>query len=283
VIIECVVNVSEGRNQAVLAELAAVAGSTLLDLHSDPDHHRSVFTLAGGPDAVQQSVRALATACVARLDLAAHSGVHPRLGVLDVAPFVPYRPGHIPDPDGDHPDPDLSVVIPLRDAFARWLGQALGVPSFLYGPLPGGRTRTLPQVRRAAFEGLAPDFGPDRPHRTAGATAVGARSVLVAYNVWVSSAAVARLVAPLVRSPMVRALGLAVGERAQVSCNLIDPGRFGPAQLYDQVVGLIAEAGGTVLGAELVGLIPDPVLHKISAARWPELGLSEAATIEACL
>jgi glutamate formiminotransferase len=278
VIIECVVNVSEGRDQVVLAELAAVAGSTLLDRHTDPDHHRSVFTLAGEPAAVDEAARALATASVARLDLGAHHGVHPRLGVLDVVPFVPYRPGRITEPDQD-----VAAVVPLRDAFAQWLGRSLGVPSFLYGPLPGGRTRTLPQVRREAFGVLTPDFGPSRPHPSAGATAVGARSVLVAYNVWVSSEAVARQVAPLVRGPMVRALGLAVGDRAQVSCNLIHPARFGPQQLYDQVTELVGQAGGTVVGAELVGLVPAPVLHQIPPARWPELGLAEVSTIEARL
>jgi glutamate formiminotransferase / 5-formyltetrahydrofolate cyclo-ligase len=278
VIVECVVNVSEGRDQVILDELAAAAEPVLLDLHRDRDHHRSVFTLAGEADAVDEAARALAAVSVARLDLGHHVGAHPRLGVLDVVPFVPYRPGRIPGPDQD-----LAAVLPLRDAFARWLGHTLGVPSFLYGPLPSGGSRTLPQVRRDAFNGLVPDFGPARPHHTAGATAVGARRVLVAYNVWVSSVAVARLVAPLARGPMVRALGLAVGDRAQVSCNLIDPGQFGPQQLYDQVSRLVAEAGGTVVGAELVGLLPAPVLHRIPPARWPELGLVEAGTIEAAL
>ena len=160
-IIECVVNVSEGRDQAVLAELAAAAAPALLDLHSDADHHRSVFTLAGGVDDVADAVRALAAVSVARLDLGTHQGAHPRLGVLDVVPFVPYRPGH--DPAGH----DLSAVVPLRDEFARWLSAQLGVPSFLYGPLPGGESRTLPQVRRHAFTEIAAGFrpGPPTSHR----------------------------------------------------------------------------------------------------------------------
>ena len=160
------------------------------------------------------------------------------------------------------------------------------MPSFLYGPLPGGRTRTLPDVRRHAFAptaGLTPDFGPARPDPRAGATAVGARRVLVAYNVWVSSLEVARLVAPRVRRPHVRALALAVGDRAQVSCNLIEPDAFGPAQLYDAVAALAAEAGGAVEGAELVGLVPEVVLAAVPPARWPELGLSAEATVESRL
>ncbi len=162
----------------------------------------------------------------------------------------------------------------------------MGVPSFLYGPLPGGRTRTLPEIRRHAFAataGLRPDFGPARPDPSAGATAVGARRVLVAYNVWVSTVEVARLVAPQVRGPGIRALGLAVGERAQVSCNLTEPDLAGPAQLYDRVRLLAAEAGGAVDGAELVGLMPEAVLATVPRARWPELGLSDEATVESRL
>ncbi len=279
--VECVVNVSEGRDEAVLAELAAAAGRPLLDLHRDHDHHRAVLTLAGPPDEVAAAARSLAAATVARLDLHAHSGAHPRLGVLDVVPFVPYRPAA-------PPPRDLGLATTLRDDFARWLAEDLGVPGFLYGPLPGGRSRTLPDIRRHAFGdpatgGLAPDVGPPTPHPSAGATAVGARPVLVAYNVWVSSPEVARRVAPLVRSPHVRGLGLAVGGRGQVSCNLVDPARFGPADLFDTVATLAAEAGGGAEGAELVGLIPELVLHDVPRARWAALGLSDGATVESGL
>jgi glutamate formiminotransferase len=274
--LECVVNVSEGRDQNVLAALSASAGPALLDLHSDPHHHRSVLTLAGAPDDVAGAARSLATATVGLLDLRAHDGVHPRLGVLDVVPFVPYEPGQAAPSD-------LTAAVAHRDDFARWLADELGVPSFLYGPLPGGRNRTLPDIRREAFgptAGLTPDFGPTRPDPRTGATAVGARRVLVAYNVWVSSLEVARLVAPRVRGPHVRALALAVGERAQVSCNLLEPDAYGPAQLYDAVAVLAAEAGGAVEGAELVGLLPEVVLAAVPPARRPELGLSAEATVE---
>jgi glutamate formiminotransferase len=277
--VECVVNVSEGRDEVVLAALAASAGTALLDVHRDPHHHRSVLTLAGPADEVAAAARSLAAATVERLDLRSHDGAHPRLGVLDVVPFVPYEPG------GTAPT-DLTAAISLRDDFAPWLADSLGVPSFLYGPLPGGRTRTLPEIRRHAFAataGLRPDFGPPRPDPYAGATAVGARRVLVAYNVWVSSLQVARLVAPRVRGPLVRALGLAVGERAQVSCNLTEPDAVGPAQLYDTTRALVTEAGGAVEGAELVGLLPEAVLAAVPRARWPELGLSDEATVEARL
>jgi glutamate formiminotransferase len=279
VIFECVANVSEGRDGAVLAALAASTGPTLLHLHRDPDHHRAVLTLAGTSGAVAAAARALARATVARLDLRDHDGAHPRLGVLDVVPFVPYQPGR-------RAPEDLSAAAELRDDFARWLGTELGVPSFLYGPLPGGGNRALPEIRRHAFadtDGLAPDFGPPRPDPRTGASAVGARRVLVAYNVWVSSAEVARLVAPAVRGPAVRALGLAVGDRAQVSCNLLDPDAYGPERLFDEVGTLVAEAGGAVGGAELVGLLPETVLAAVPRSRWAELGLAQGSTIEARL
>jgi glutamate formiminotransferase len=280
VLLECVVNVSEGRDEAVLGHLAAAAGPALLNTHQDPDHNRTVFTLAGPSELVEESARALARATLARLDLRRHSGAHPRLGVLDVVPFVPYEPG------GAAPQ-DLTAAVGARDRFARWLGEEMGVPSFLYGPLPGGRTRSLPDIRRLAFgaapDGLRPDAGPPQADPRHGAVAVGARRVLVAYNVWVSSVEVARQVAPLVRGPEVRALGLAVGARAQVSCNLIDPDRFGPARLYDEVAALVGARGAAVEGGELVGLIPEVVLDTVPEGRRTELGLSETLTVESRL
>jgi glutamate formiminotransferase len=277
---ECVINVSEGRDEAVLRRLAAAAGPALLDQHRDPDHNRAVFTLAGRADLVAEASRALATATLAALDLRRHSGAHPRLGALDVVPFVPYDPGR-PAPE------DLAAAVTQRDRFARWLGGDMGVPSFLYGPLPGGGSRSLPELRRLAFGpepgGLLPDRGPLQADLRSGATAVGARRVLVAYNVWVSSAEVARRVAPLVRRREVRALGLAVGTRAQVSCNLVEPDRYGPRQLYDVVAALVREAGGAVDGGELVGLIPGSVLATVPLDRRAELGLSEEATVESRL
>ena len=262
VLVECVINISEGRDETVLAHLDAAAGPQLLDRHRDPDHHRSVYTLAGPAEVVAEAARRLARATVAIVDLGHHRGVHPRLGVLDVVPFVPYAPGQLPPTD-------LGEVETLRDEFAAWLGHELGVPAFCYGPKPDGSARSLPEVRRGAFSTLAPDAGPPTPHPTAGACAVGARQVLVAYNVWVSDLETAKAVAPLVRGPAVRALGLAVGTRAQVSCNLIDPALVGPDALYDQVVTAVARVGGTVLGAELVGLVPAAVLSASRRSAGP--------------
>jgi glutamate formiminotransferase len=275
---ECVVNVSEGRDERVLARLADAASAALLDQHRDPDHNRTVLTLAGRPDTVADAARALARTAVELIDLRHHEGAHPRLGALDVVPFVPYVPG-------DLPPRDLTTATELRDKFADWLAAELDVPSFLYGPLPGGDTRSLPDLRRLAFAprqegGLEPDAGPRAPHPTAGATAVGARPVLVAYNVWVSSLETARAIAPRVRHTHVRALALSVGGRAQVSCNLVDPAFFGPARLYDAVAELVKEVGGEIEGAELVGLIPSAVLAKVPPSRYEELGLSSETTVE---
>jgi len=257
-VLECVVNVSEGRRDDVLDELAAAAGADLLDLHRDPHHHRAVLTLVG-----EEAPRAVAAAAVRRIDLRDHHGVHPRLGAVDVVPFVAL---------GAATEADARAA---RDAYARWSAAALGVPCFLYGP-----ERTLPEVRRRAFVDLAPDAGGPAPHPTAGATAAGARPVLVAYNVWLAEADLdrARAVATLIRGPHLRVLGLAVGDRVQVSMNLVAPDRLGPATAHDLVAAHTA-----VAGAELVGLVPTTVLAAVPRHRWAELDLDEARTIEARL
>lgn len=259
--LECVVNISEGRDRALVERIASAAGDALLDVHSDPDHNRSVLTLVG-----EDAPRAVASAAVATLDLTTHVGVHPRLGVVDVVPFVPL----------DRTSP--ADARRARDDFADWFAREHSVPCFLYGP-----ERTLPDVRRHAFRTVEPDLGPSQPHPTAGATAVGARPVLVAYNVWVSGidAAAAHRVAVAVRRPGIRALGLSVGPRLQVSMNLVDPVHAGPAVAYDAVASLVVEAGGHVDGAELVGLVPQEVLTAIDPGRWAELDLSADRTIEA--
>ncbi|MGI8686249.1 MAG: hypothetical protein ACR2MO_14375, partial [Acidimicrobiales bacterium] len=266
-VLECVVNVSEGRDAEVLSALTAAAGRGLLDVHTDAHHHRSVFTLAG-PD-VEDAARALVATAVARIDLRGHTGAHPRLGAADVVPFVPLAGS------------TMSQAVRARDELARWAGTSLGVPCFVYGP-----ERSLPDVRRDAFHALAPDTGPAQPHPTAGATAAGARTVLVAFNVWLapgSSSEQARQVARAVRGGAVRSLGLDVGGRAQVSCNLVDPLGTGPSAVYDAVTQAAAAAGAQVDGAELVGLVPAAVLDDIHASRWPELDLDPSRTIEARL
>lgn len=269
--LECVVNVSEGSNTAVLDELSAATGQALLDRHADPDHNRAVFTLAG--DEVEAAARSLSRLAVARLDIRAHHGVHPRLGVVDVVPFVPLDDRGAP---GDQ-EADLHEALAARDRFALWAGEELGVPCFLYGP-----ERSLPEVRRRAFDDLTPDSGPGRPHPRAGCCCVGARSALVAYNLWLDGDDLprARAVATAVRRPGLRTLGLAVAGTTQVSCNLTDPMRLGPAQVYDLVAAAAAEAGLGIDRAELVGLAPRAVVEAVPAERRAHLDLDLERTIE---
>lgn len=259
--LECVINVSEGRDGAKIDAIAAAAGRCLLDVHRDVDHHRAVLTLAG--EGVELAARGVARVAVETLDLRTHAGVHPRIGVLDVVPFVPLDRTR------------MATAIAARDAFAVWAGDELGLPCFLYGP-----ERTLPEVRHGAFATIDPDTGPVVAHPTAGACAVGARPVLVAYNVWLATAdlVTAKAIAASLRSPVVRALGLAVGDTVQVSCNLIAPSEVGPADVYDVVA-----AAATIERAELVGLLPRAVLLDIPRGRWPGLDLAEDRTIEARL
>jgi glutamate formiminotransferase len=266
-VLECVVNISEGARLDVVSSLTGAAGAVLWDVHSDAHHNRSVFTLGGSSDdAVLAGAQALASAAVALLDVRDHVGVHPRIGVVDVVPFVPLRAF------------SMEAAVGLRDRFAAWMGDEVGVPCFLYGP-PGPSAPTLPEVRRGAFTHRRPDVGPPLPHASAGACAVGARDVLVAYNVWLADGVgveAARSAAAAVRSAdVVRALGLDVGGRAQVSCNLLAPEMVGPAEVFDAVSRLAPVAGG-----ELVGLVPESVLRAVPAARWADLGLSDQQTIE---
>ncbi|MGH8917280.1 MAG: hypothetical protein ACRD0H_02910 [Actinomycetes bacterium] len=266
------VNVSEGRDVASINSLADECGDLLLDVHRDADHHRSVLTLGGVTEELVGHLRALVAAAVHRLDLADHVGVHPRFGVVDVVPFAPVGVS------------DLTEAIEARDQLAAWAGATLGVPCFLYGPLPDGGSRSLPEVRRGAFSALVPDTGPDRAHASGGAMAVGARLPLVAYNLWISAmtATETRGVAARARSGSLRTLGLVVGQLTQISCNLIDPDTVGPAEAYDRVAELLP-ASARIVRAELVGLVPTSILARTPESRWTELGLSAGTGLEARL
>ncbi len=268
--LECVVNISEGRDRAVLERLSLSAGISLRDRHSDVFHNRSVFTLINTAAELLRDVRNLINVAVGVLDLEHHEGVHPRLGVVDVVPFVALWP--------DLP----AAAIQLRDLTAEWIATTHEVPVFLYGPLPAG-DRTLPYVRANAFKSLHPDFGPPRPDPRLGAVVVGARDVLIAWNLWLKDVSLerAKLLAQLVRRPGVRALGLQVGDEVQVSCNLFDTSVATPSQVYDLVASHVTE--GVIDHAELVGLIPRSVLDAEDPTRWAQLGLSEDATIESRL
>lgn len=267
-VLEAVVNISEGRNPEWLDELVRSTPGCL-DLHQDADHHRSVLTLIGRRAELIDAVVELSSNVIADLDLRTHEGVHPRIGLVDVVPFVPLGSATMAD------------ALRARDEAAARLSNVLDLPCFLYGPMDDGTVRTLPEIRRAAFGLLKPDRGPRTPHPRAGAVAVGARDLLVAWNLWLENVDLPRAkeLASLVRSERVRTLGLQVGGATQVSCNLIDPTLATPADVYDDVRTLLV---GTerIVRCELVGLAPQRCLEAISEDRWASLDLALSTTIE---
>jgi glutamate formiminotransferase len=282
-LVECVPNVSEGRRPEVVDEIvAAFAGADpevlVLDRSSDPDHHRSVITLMGPGPALIEAAVAGARACARLIDLNQHRGVHPRMGALDVLPFVPF--GAVTRLRGGD-DPDLDCA-GLAERAGRRIAAEAGVPVYLYGAAarhPGWAA--LPAVRGRGFEALraalaagdtghAPDFGGPELHPTAGATAAGAREVLIAYNVELAGAdlELARRIAAAVRErdgglPAVRAMGVPLEERGlvQVSMNLLDYRATPPAAAYAAVAELAERAGARVEASEIVGLVPAGALE----------------------
>lgn len=273
-------NVSEGRDRAVIDAVAAAFGDALLDVHSDPDHHRSAYTLAGAPGRLAASVAAGAATAMARITIDTHDGVHPRVGAIDVAPIIFLS------------DADRGAACAEALVLADMLAEELALPVFLYGLLGGGRTRAdlrrggpAQLARRMHAGDLAPDFGPRRLHPTAGAVLVAARPPLVAFNVELAPPAAvedARRIAGLIREggpeglPGVRAIGLWLGALglAQVSTNIEDPGRASPAA----VVAAVARHA-PVAGAELVGLAAEAALADFPAG----VALRGRATIEDAL
>ena len=261
---EVVPNFSEGRDKAkierIVAAVRAVEGVRVLGLHSDPDHNRSVLTFAGEEEAVLQAAVALAEACASEIDLASQTGEHPRMGSLDVLPFVPL--------DG----------ATLEDAarLARLAGEKIGPLGFAVYLYETAATalhrRNLADVRRGGYEGLTarmgnplwrPDYGPSELDPRKGAVAVGARPFLVAFNAYLDTddVSVARAIARTVRErdgglAGVKALGLEVGGRAQVSMNLTNLEKTPIPVALEAVRSAAAEHGASVESTELVGLAP---------------------------
>jgi glutamate formiminotransferase len=254
-VLECVINISEGQNIALLTDLAHTVSDHLLDVHTDSEHHRSVFTMIG-----VEAAQTLTRAAVNALSLENHAGVHPRFGVVDVVPFVPLVGS------------TMTNAIEARNDFAQWAADVLEVPCFLYGP-----EQSLPHIRKHAWRDVLPDFGPRVPHPTAGAICVGAREPLIAYNVWLRNIDLTHTknIAAQVRTNELRTLGLQVGDFTQVSMNLIKPDFVGPMQAYHAVAERVK-----IDRAELVGLLPAVVLAEIPRDRWEQLDLSVEKTIE---
>ncbi len=282
-LLECVPNISEGRDLAVIDHLAttmaAIPGVQLLDRHSDAVHHRSVFTLTGEPAPLRAAVIALVAATLPHVDLNHHHGAHPRIGAVDVVPFIPLTGATMSD-----------AVLAAR-ATAAAVAARFAIPVFLYEAAASrAERRALQDVRRGQFEGLAdklrrpewqPDFGPQAPHPTAGAVAIGARHLLVAYNINLATdrLEVATRIARTIRQssgglPGVQAIGLALPDRGlvQVSMNLTDLDRTSMAVVFDAVTREAARDGVDVFESEVVGLVPARALVG-AAARY--LRLSE--------
>lgn len=267
-LIECVPNFSEGRRQDIINSIAdairSTPGVTLLDVESNPDHNRSVISFVGEPSPVKQAALAASAKAIELVDLNKHKGEHPRMGAVDVVPFVPLSGATMDD------------CISLAKDFGKEFADRFHVPVFLYEEAATTpERRNLAYVRAGEFEGLRdkigkdsarmPDFGPDKIHQTAGATAVGAREMLIAYNVnlGTNELAIAKKIAHQLRAKdgglaYVKALGFELKQRGivQVSMNMTD---YHKSQLFkaEELVEIFAERYGVpVVGSEIVGLVP---------------------------
>jgi glutamate formiminotransferase len=270
-IVECIPNVSEGRRpdiiEAIAGAIRGVPGVHLLDHSSDPSHNRSVFTLIGEPAAVKAAVLAMFEQAVAHIDLRTHQGEHPRLGAIDVVPFVPIE------------GIDMAGCVALAKDVAREVAGRFAIPIYLYEEASDNPARrNLEDIRRGEFEGLAtkmatagwaPDFGPATPHQSAGATVIGARMPLIAYNINLNTDRldVAKKIAAAIRQSsggfrFVKAAGFMLEDRGivQVSMNLTNYQKTPIFRVFDLVKREAARYGVTVLESEIVGLIPSAAL-----------------------
>ena len=270
-VIECIPNVSEGRRPEIVAAMAdtirRTPGVRLLDFSSDASHNRSVFTLAGDAAGVEQAVLALVERAVADVDLRTHRGEHPRMGAVDVVPFVPIEGATMAD------------CVALAKKTGAAIADRFHVPVFLYEEASSNPARkNLEDIRRGEFEGLAakmatagwaPDYGPAAPHPSAGAIVVGARMPLIAYNINLATDRidVAKKIAAAIRQSSggfryVKAAGFTLADRGivQVSMNLTNYEKTPIARVFEAVKREAARYGVTILESEIVGLVPAAAL-----------------------
>lgn len=293
-IMECVPNFSEGRDKAkmekIIAPFAGRQGVTMLDCQADPDHNRMVVTVVGEPQALLEAVIKSVDAAVACIDLRQHQGQHPRMGAVDVVPFIPLR------------NMSMTEAIDFsREAAAR-IANELGLPVFLYEEsATRPERRNLASIRRGQFEGMAakikepewrPDFGPAEIHPSAGVTAVGARMPLIAFNVNLQTAdlSIADAIARKVREssgglPCCKAIGVELAEQGvvQVSMNMTDYTRTGLAEVSEAIRREAARHGVEVAGSEIVGLAPMAALAETAAHALGLRGFSMAQVLESRL
>jgi glutamate formiminotransferase len=271
-VIECVPNISEGRDHARVEEIAAavraVAGARLLDLSSDASHNRSVLTLVGDAAGVSAAVLALFEAALPRIDLTRHTGEHPRMGAVDVVPFIPIRGATV------------EQCVELSREVGKQIAARFGVPVYLYEDSASSeKRRNLADIRKGQFEGFAekmkapewkPDFGPDRPHPTAGVVAVGARAPLIAYNINLGTRdiAVADRIAKSIRFigggfRYVKAMGVELADRGQVqvSINMTNYKKTPLHRVFECVRSEAERSGVSIVGSEIVGLTPAEALY----------------------
>jgi len=276
-IVESIPNVSEGRRADVIERLAAaiksVPGARLLDYSSDASHNRSVFTLVGDPESVKGATLALFEAAVPLIDLRTHRGEHPRLGAVDVVPFVPIE------------GVTMEQCVTLAKDVGATIAERFGVPVYLYEEASSNPARkNLEDIRRGEFEGLAekmrtegwlPDYGPSTPHPSAGASVVGARMPLIAYNINLNTNRldVAKKIAAAIRHSSggfryVKAAGFMLEDRnlAHVSMNLTNYQKTPIFRVFEMVKREAERYGVTILESEVVGLVPAAAL--MSAAEF---------------
>ncbi len=266
-LVECVPNFSEGRRpevvQQILDAVRAVPGVRLLDYSSDASHNRSVVTFVGEPQAVKEAAFRAAERAMTLIDMEQHQGAHPRIGATDVIPLIPVG------------DTTLEECVVLARELGQQIGEQLQIPVYLYeAAATRPERRSLPQVRRGEYEGLKsaihlperqPDFGPARMHPTAGATAVGARPPLIAYNINLNTAdvAIAKAIARSIRGssggyPSIKALGVLIEDRhlAQVTINVCNYKEVPLTRVFETVRSEAARYGVQIVGSEIVGLLP---------------------------
>ncbi len=274
-LVECVPNISEGSDESTLDAISAViddhAGAWLLDRTADPDHDRSVFTMAGYPGRVMGAMESALEIAIERVDMRQQQGRHPRIGAVDVIPFIPLG------------DTTMEQCVAGAREFAERIADRFELPVYLYAEAAQrSERRVLAKIRRPGFEGLAeamaepdrvPDFGPARPHPSAGATVVGARPFLIAFNIQLSTTdvAVAKRIAGRIRErdgglPAVQALGIDLASQGcvQLSMNILDHARTPLWRVWEEAERLASDERTSLLDSELIGLAPAAALVEVA-------------------
>jgi glutamate formiminotransferase / 5-formyltetrahydrofolate cyclo-ligase len=290
-IIECVPNISEGRRADVVARVVEairrVRGARLLDYSSDASHNRSVLTMAGDAAPLKDAVLAIFETVLAEIDLRTHKGEHPRLGAVDVVPFVPIE------------GVTMEECVALAKETARSVAERFAVPVYLYEEASSNPLRkNLEDIRRGEFEGLgakmttdgwAPDYGPPAPHPTAGASVIGARMPLIAYNINLATdrLEVAKKIAAAIRFSSggfryVKAMGMTLADRGivQVSINLTNYEKTPMLRVFEAVKHEAERYGVNVLESEIVGLVPSAALVDAAQAALQLAGFTRTQLLE---